>query len=91
MVIKQRWMNLDCRITTKAPLNHNGSEVFLYLWVLFLYRDFLSVFEGKDHLVIIDREAGEESADIAFVEGDQCSGKALKEGRGIDVFSLHSN
>ena len=52
---------------TKTPLILNGSEVFLFLRGLFLYRDFLPVLEGKDHLVIIDRDPGEQSADVAFI------------------------
>ena len=62
----------------KTPLNHNGSEVFLHLWALFLYRDFLPVLEGKHHLVIEDRDPAEQSADVAFVEGDDLSGQALR-------------
>ena len=50
------------------------------LWSLFLYRDFLPILEGKDHLVIINRDAGEQSADVAFVECDERSGQAFKEG-----------
>ena len=61
---------------TKAPLNLSSSEVFLRL---FPYRDFLPVLEGKYHLVIIDRDPAEQSADVAFVEGDHRSGKALEE------------
>ena len=34
---------------------------------LFLYRDFISVLEGEYHLVIIDRDPGEQSADVAFI------------------------
>ena len=46
---------------------------------LFHYRDFFPVLEGKYHLVIIDRDPAEQSADVAFVEGDQQSGQALEE------------
>ena len=63
----------------KTPLNHNGSEVFLRLWALFLYRDFLPVLEGKYHLVIVDRDPAEKPADVAFIEGDHRSGQALEE------------
>ena len=31
------------------------------------HRDFLPVLDGKDHLVIIDRDPGEQSADVAFI------------------------
>lgn len=65
-------------LAKKTPLNHNGSEVFLHLWALFLYRDFLPVLEGKHHLVIEDRDPAEQSADVAFVEGDDLSGQALR-------------
>ncbi len=37
------------------------------LWPLFLYRDFLPVLEGEDHLVIEDRDPAEQSADVAFI------------------------
>lgn len=37
---------------------------------LFLYRDFLPVLEGKDHLVVVDRDPAEQSADVALFEGD---------------------
>lgn len=50
----------------KAPLNHNGSEVFLRLWALLLYRDFLPVLEEKDHLVIEDRDPAELPLDVAL-------------------------
>ena len=46
---------------------------------LFLYRDFLPVLEGKDHLVVVDRDPAEQSADVAFVEGDQRTGQAFEE------------
>ena len=68
-------------ISKKTPLNHNGSEVFLHLWALFLYRDFLPVLEGKYHLVIEDRDPAEQSADVAFVEGDDLSGQAIRFNR----------
>ncbi len=38
--------------------------------VLFLYRDFLPVLEGKDHLVVVDRDPTEQPSDVAFIEGD---------------------
>ena len=37
----------------------------------FHYRDFLSVLEGKYHLVIIDRDLCEASSDAAFIEDDE--------------------
>lgn len=46
---------------------------------LLLYRDFFPVLEGEDHLVIEDRDPAEQSADVAFIEGDHWSGKALEE------------
>lgn len=54
------------RNTRKAPLNHNGSEVFLRLRALLLYRDFLPVLEEKDHLVIEDRDPAEMPLDVAL-------------------------
>jgi len=66
-------------ITTKntsEPLRLGG---VLSVCDLFLYRDFLSVLEGKDHLVIEDRDPAEQSADVAFVEGDQRSGQTLEK------------
>ena len=47
---------------------------------LFLYRYILPVLEGKYHLVIVYRDAGKESADIALVEGNDRSGKTFEEG-----------
>ena len=63
--------------------------MFLHLWALFLYRDFLPVLEGKDHLFIKDRDPAEQSADVAFVEGDQRSRKALEEG-GMSLLNVVS-
>ena len=54
--------------------------MFLHLWALFLYRDFLPVLEGKYHLIVEDRDPTEQSTDAALVEGDQRSGKELEEG-----------
>lgn len=53
------------------------------VWALFLYRDYLPVLEGKYHLVLKDRDAGEQPADVAFVEGDHRSGQALEEGSNL--------
>ena len=38
--------------------------------VLFLYRDFLPALEGKDHLVVVDRDPTEQPSDVAFIECD---------------------
>ena len=54
---------------------------------LFLYRDFLPVLEGKYYIVIIDRDPGEQSADVAFIEGDDRPGQALEEGSNLPDFT----
>ena len=61
---------------TSEPLRLGGVSASV---ALFLYRDFITVLEGKYHLVIKDRDPAEKPEDIILIEGDQRSGQALEK------------
>ena len=55
----------------------SGGEPFTM--PLFLYRDFLPVLAGEDHLVVVDHDPAEQFPDIDLIKGDQQSRLTCKK------------